>query len=126
MANPAAPDADDAGGVADDGALRTLAAKVHEMPGAAWEKVIAINLSAPFYAIKETIPYMYKKGWGRIINVASTQGLVGSVNKAPYNASKHGLVGMTKTIALEAAETGVTCNAVCPGWSVKIRQVKPN
>ncbi|MBF0269408.1 MAG: 3-hydroxybutyrate dehydrogenase [Alphaproteobacteria bacterium] len=91
-------------------------APVEEFPPEKWEAVIAINLSAPFYAIRAAVPGMKKKNWGRIINIASAHGLVASVNKAAYISAKHGLVGLTKTVALELATTGVTVNAICPGW----------
>ena len=81
-----------------------------------WNAIIAINLSAAFHAIQYVLPNMKSKGWGRIINVASVHGLVGSVNKSAYCAAKHGLVGLTKVLALECAEQGVTVNAICPGW----------
>lgn len=81
-----------------------------------WNAIIAINLSAAFHAIQYVLPNMKSNGWGRIINVASVHGLVGSVNKSAYCAAKHGLVGVTKVLALECAEQGVTVNAICPGW----------
>jgi len=81
-----------------------------------WNAIIAINLSAAFHAIQYALPKMKSNGWGRIINVASVHGLVGSVNKSAYCAAKHGLVGVTKVLALECAEHGVTVNAICPGW----------
>jgi 3-hydroxybutyrate dehydrogenase len=81
-----------------------------------WDAVIAINLSSSFHTIQAALPHMYQTGWGRIINIASAHGLVASANKSAYVAAKHGLIGLTKTVALEAAKTGVTCNAICPGW----------
>lgn len=91
-------------------------APIEEFPDDKWNDIIALNLSAAFHATKAVIPQMKKSGWGRIINVASTHGLVASVHKAAYVAAKHGLIGLTKVTALELAETGITCNAVCPGW----------
>jgi 3-hydroxybutyrate dehydrogenase len=91
-------------------------APVEEFPQEKWELIQSLMLSAPFYAIQAALPKMREKGWGRIINIASVHGLIGSVNKSAYVAAKHGLVGLTKVVALETAETNVTCNAVCPGW----------
>lgn len=91
-------------------------APVHEFPPDRWEAIIAINLSAAFHAIRAALPQMLDRNWGRIINIASTHGLVASVNKVAYVAAKHGILGMTKVVALETATTGVTCNAICPGW----------
>jgi len=91
-------------------------AKVVDFPAERWDAVIAINLSAAFHTAKAALPHMTKKGWGRIINIASAHGLVASGEKAAYVAAKHGLVGLTKVIAIEAANQGVTCNAICPGW----------
>jgi 3-hydroxybutyrate dehydrogenase len=91
-------------------------APVEDFPDEKWELLIGLNLSAAFYAIKEAMPGMKKKGWGRIINIASAHGLVASANKAAYVASKHGLLGLTKVVALENAKGGITCNAICPGW----------
>jgi 3-hydroxybutyrate dehydrogenase len=91
-------------------------APVEEFPLDKWDAVIAINLSAPFHAIRAALPGMKARGWGRIINIASTHGLVASVQKAAYVAAKHGILGLTKEVALETATTGITCNAICPGW----------
>ena len=91
-------------------------ASVQDFPPEQWERVIAINLSAAFYATRAALPGMLARNWGRVINIASVHGLVASVQKSAYVAAKHGLVGFTKAVALETAETGVTCNAVCPGW----------
>ncbi len=91
-------------------------AKVVDFPEDRWDAVIAINLSASFHATKAALPHMTAKGWGRIINIASAHGLVASGEKAAYVTAKHGLVGLTKVIAIEAANSGVTCNAICPGW----------
>jgi 3-hydroxybutyrate dehydrogenase len=91
-------------------------APVDEFPGDKWDAIIATNLSAAFHAIHDALPFMKRNNWGRIINIASVHGLVASVNKAAYVASKHGLVGLTKVIALETAGHEITCNAICPGW----------
>lgn len=91
-------------------------APVEEFPPEKWEAIIAINLSAAFYAMRAALPQMKQRNWGRIINIASVHGLVASVHKAAYVAAKHGLVGLTKVVALETATTNVTCNAICPGW----------
>jgi len=89
---------------------------IEEFPDAQWDAIIAINLSSAFHAIKTALPDMKQRGWGRIINIASAHGLVASPFKSAYVAAKHGLVGLTKTVALEAATAGVTCNAICPGY----------
>ncbi len=91
-------------------------AKVVDFPEERWDAVIAINLSAAFHAAKAALPSMIARKWGRIINIASAHGLVASGEKAAYVTAKHGLVGLTKVIAIEAANDGVTCNAICPGW----------
>ena len=91
-------------------------APVEQFPIEKWDAVIAINLSAAFHAIRAALPDMKARNWGRIINIASAHGLVASANKAAYVASKHGILGLTKVVALETATTGVTCNAICPGW----------
>lgn len=89
---------------------------VETFPTSKWDAIIAINLTAAFHTIQQSIPSMKANGWGRIINIASVHGLVGSVNKAAYVAAKHGIVGLTKVVALECAELGITVNAICPGW----------
>ncbi|MFP4125785.1 MAG: 3-hydroxybutyrate dehydrogenase [Alphaproteobacteria bacterium] len=89
---------------------------IQNFPEEKWDRIIAINQSAVFHAIKAAIPKMYERNWGRIINIASAHGLVASPNKAAYVAAKHAVVGLTKVVALESARTGVTCNAICPGW----------
>jgi 3-hydroxybutyrate dehydrogenase len=81
-----------------------------------WDAVLSLNLSAAFHATKAVLPGMRQRGWGRIINIASVHGLVASANKCAYVAAKHGLVGFTKVVALETANDGITCNAICPGW----------
>jgi len=91
-------------------------AKVQDFPVERWDAVIAINLSSAFHTSRLALPAMLKANWGRIINVASVHGLVGSAEKSAYVAAKHGIVGLTKVTALETATSGVTCNAICPGW----------
>ena len=91
-------------------------APVEEFPVEKWDAVIAINLSAAFHTIRAGLPHMRARGWGRIINIASTHGLVASAQKAAYVAAKHAILGLTKVVALETATTGITCNAICPGW----------
>lgn len=95
-------------------------ARVENFPPEKWDAILAINLSSAFHTSRLALPAMRAadggKGWGRIINVASVHGLVGSAEKAAYVAAKHGLVGLTKVTALETASTGITCNAICPGW----------
>jgi len=91
-------------------------APVDEFPVEKWDAILAINLSAAFHAIRTALPEMKKRGWGRIINVASAHGLVASPFKSAYIAAKHGLVGLTRTVALETAGKGITCNAICPGY----------
>ena len=89
---------------------------VDEFPIAKWEQILAINLSSNFYTIRAALPGMKQRKWGRIINIASAHGLVASPFKSAYVAAKHGVLGLTKTVALEVAETPITCNAVCPGY----------
>jgi 3-hydroxybutyrate dehydrogenase len=91
-------------------------APVEEFPDDKWDAILAINLSAAFHAIKAAVPGMKRRKWGRIINIASAHGLVASGEKAGYVAAKHGLVGLTKVVAIETANSGITCNAICPGW----------
>ena len=91
-------------------------ARIESFPVERWDAVIAINLSSAFHATRLALPYMQARNWGRIINVASVHGLVGSAEKSAYVAAKHGVVGLTKVTALENATGGVTCNAICPGW----------
>ena len=91
-------------------------ARVENFPVERWDAIMAINLSSAFHATRLALPAMRAKNWGRIINVASIHGLVASAEKSAYVAAKHGVVGLTKVVALENATTGVTCNAICPGW----------
>jgi len=91
-------------------------APVDDFPAEKWDAIIAINLSSAFHTTRLALPGMKARGWGRIINVASVHGLVASANKSAYVASKHGIIGFTKAVALETATTPVTVNAICPGW----------
>ncbi len=89
---------------------------VQDFPVERWDAIIAINLSSAFHTSRLALPGMLKNHWGRIINIASVHGLVASAQKSAYVAAKHGIIGLTKVTALETAQTGVTCNAICPGW----------
>jgi len=89
---------------------------VEEFPDDKWQAIINLDLSAAFYTIKQALPGMRERGWGRIINIASAHGLVASPFKSAYVTAKHGIVGLTKTVALEAAEQGITVNAICPAY----------
>ncbi|OWT72971.1 MULTISPECIES: 3-hydroxybutyrate dehydrogenase [unclassified Achromobacter] len=89
---------------------------IEDFPAERWDAIIALNLSAVFHGTAAALPHMKKQGWGRIINIASAHGLVGSANKSAYVAAKHGVVGLTKVTALETAGQGITANAICPGW----------
>ncbi len=89
---------------------------VSTFPENKWNAIIAINLTAAFHTIQKALPSMKANGWGRIINIASVHGLVASLNKSAYVAAKHGMIGLTKVVALECAEQGITANSICPGW----------
>jgi len=110
--------ADDLGGpdILVNNAGVQFVASIADFPDEQWDRIIATNLSAAFHAMKAAIPGMQTRGWGRIINIVSTHGLVASAQKAAYVAAKHGLMGLTKVAAIELANSGVTCNAICPGW----------
>ncbi len=112
------------GAIAEFGAVDVLVnnagiqyvAPVDDFPPDKWDAILAINLSAAFHTVRAALPAMKKKGWGRIVNIASAHALVASPFKSAYVAAKHGIAGFTKTVALEVAEAGITVNAVCPGY----------
>jgi len=89
---------------------------IEDFPPEKWDMIIAINLSSAFHTIRAAMPGMKKRRWGRIVNIASVHGLVASKDKVAYVAAKHGILGLTKVVALETAPLGITCNAICPGW----------
>jgi 3-hydroxybutyrate dehydrogenase len=91
---------------------------IEQFPVAIWNDMLAVNLSASFHTIRLALPAMRERGWGRILNIASISGLRGRAGKSAYNATKHGLIGLTKAVALETATTNITCNAICPGWAL--------
>ncbi len=91
-------------------------AGVDEFPIEKWDQIIAINLSSAFHTTAAALPMMRKRGWGRVVNIASAHGLTASPFKSAYVAAKHGVVGLSKTVALETAGQGITCNAICPGY----------
>jgi 3-hydroxybutyrate dehydrogenase len=91
-------------------------APVDEFPVEKWDTILAVNLTSAFHMIRLALPLMKQKGWGRIINIASAHGLIASPYKSAYVSAKHGMLGLTKTVALEVAEQGITCNAICPGY----------
>lgn len=91
-------------------------APIEDFPAERWDSILATNLSSAFHLIQYILPFMRQKQWGRIVNIASVHGLVASKEKSAYVAAKHGLIGLSKVIALETAGQGITCNAICPGW----------
>jgi 3-hydroxybutyrate dehydrogenase len=102
---------------------------IEDFPAEKWDAIIAINLTSAFHTTRHVLPYMKSQNWGRIINTASAHGLVASAMKSAYVAAKHGIVGLTKVTALETAQTGITANAICPGWvrtELVEKQIKAN
>jgi 3-hydroxybutyrate dehydrogenase len=91
-------------------------APLEDFPVDRWDAILSLNLSSAFHTIRMALPAMRRLGWGRVINIASTHGLAASAGKSAYVAAKHGLIGLTKVVALETAGQGITCNAICPGW----------
>jgi 3-hydroxybutyrate dehydrogenase len=91
-------------------------ATVEDFPADKWHSILAINLSSAFFTMHHALPLMRERGWGRVVNIASVHGLVASAMKSAYVAAKHGLVGLTKVVALETAGSGITANSICPGW----------
>jgi len=91
-------------------------ANIEDFPVDKWDAIIAINLSAAFHTMRAAVPGMKRRKWGRIVNISSAHGLIASGQKAGYVAAKHGIIGLTKVVAIETANEGITCNAICPGW----------
>ncbi len=124
MSDPAAIEAMMAAALAEFGAIDLLinnagiqhVAPVDQFPVEKWDAILAINLSAAFHTVRLAVPAMKRRGWGRVVNIASAHALVASPYKSAYVASKHAIAGFTKTVALEVAEHGITVNAVCPGY----------